>query len=420
MRKALLLTAFPMLCLGPYTHAATWYVDASVVSSGDGTSWETPFKTIQEGIDATSEGDAVIVGPGTYPESIQFKGTNILLTSTNPLDPDTVGQTLIHESGPGAAVTFDGTEHEGCVLRGFAIRDGYWRSGGAIDGNETLATIADNLITNNSASSEGGAIVGCHGVIRNNVISGNWGYYAGGALAYCDGLIENNIITGNCVGPGGPPSQSLSAGSGEHPTDVPTEVRPGAGLYRCDGVIRNNVIVGNNARGFNGGIFMIEGWGGGLAGCNGVIEGNVIRDNYADMGDGGGLYSCNGVIRNNTIVSNRADNGGGLSACDGIIRSCIVFGNTAPFAGAQVHASSDPTYSCIQDWTGGGEGNVNLDPRFVDAENGNFRLRVDSPCIDAGFNSPDLAEFDIAGMHRIMFGGKSLTVDMGAYEFYIN
>ncbi len=23
-------------------------------------------------------------------------------------------------------------------------------------------------------------------------------------------------------------------------------------------------------------------------------------------------------------------------------------------------------------------------------------------------------------MHRIMFGGKSLTVDMGAYEFYIN
>jgi hypothetical protein len=31
-----------------------------------------------------------------------------------------------------------------------------------------------------------------------------------------------------------------------------------------------------------------------------------------------------------------------------------------------------------------------------------------------------LPEFDIAGMHRIMFGGKSPTVDMGAYEFYIN
>ncbi len=56
----------------------------------------------------------------------------------------------------------------------------------------------------------------------------------------------------------------------------------------------------------------------------------------------------------------------------------------------------------------------------MDAENGDFRLLPDSPCIDASFNNPRLPETDIAGMHRVMFGGKSLTVDMGAYEFYIN
>lgn len=56
----------------------------------------------------------------------------------------------------------------------------------------------------------------------------------------------------------------------------------------------------------------------------------------------------------------------------------------------------------------------------MDAENGDFRLSPDSPCIDAGSNDADLPETDIAGMHRIMFGGKSLAVDMGAYEFYIN
>ncbi len=39
---------------------------------------------------------------------------------------------------------------------------------------------------------------------------------------------------------------------------------------------------------------------------------------------------------------------------------------------------------------------------------------------DAGFNDPDLAETGIVEMHRIMSGGKSLTVGMGAYEFYIN
>ncbi len=41
--------------------------------------------------------------------------------------------------------------------------------------------------------------------------------------------------------------------------------------------------------------------------------------------------------------------------------------------------------------------------------------------MDAGnTNGHGLHRTHIAGMHRIMFGGKSLTVDMGAYEFYIN
>ena len=44
--------------------------------------------------------------------------------------------------------------------------------------------------------------------------------------------------------------------------------------------------------------------------------------------------------------------------------------------------------------------------------------RHDSPCIDAGLNDPDLPETDIAGMHRIMFGGKSLAADIGAHEFF--
>jgi hypothetical protein len=40
--------------------------------------------------------------------------------------------------------------------------------------------------------------------------------------------------------------------------------------------------------------------------------------------------------------------------------------------------------------------------------------------MDAASNDPELPETDIARMHRIMFGRKSPTVDMGAYEFYIN
>ncbi|NQT83555.1 hypothetical protein HQ563_11045, partial [bacterium] len=72
-------------------------------------------------------------------------------------------------------------------------------------------------------------------------------------------------------------------------------------------------------------------------------------------------------------------------------------------------------------WTGGGEGNIAENPCFVDPEKSDYRLFHLSPCIDTGENY-SLAYFamDVRGMHRIMYGGKSLTVDMGAYEYYVN
>ena len=427
MTRPLNLLLLPVLFMPLLASGATWYVDASMASSGDGTTWEAAFKTIQEGIDAAAHGDTVIVAPGTYAGSIRFHGKNISLASADPLDPSVVAATTIQYGHP--VVAFYGTEDESCTLSGFTITRGSLGIGGWGSSGRTHATVENNVITLNQANAVGAGIACCDGVIRNNIISANWGFYGGGGLAYCHGVIQNNIISGNCAGPGGPPSLLLAVRSGERRTDVPTEVRPGAGLYCCDGVIRNNIIVGNRARGYNGGIFMIEGWGGGLAECNGVIEGNVISDNFADMGDGGGLYSCNGVIRNNTIVSNSADNGGGLSACRGAIRNCIIFGNAVFFAGAQLHASSDPTYSCIQDWTGGGEGNINLEPRFVDAENTDFRLLPDSPCRNAG-NTVAVLEVTLSlvgnGALISWSGGddadgnpcvSGAAVDIGAYEY---
>ncbi len=68
-----------------------------------------------------------------------------------------------------------------------------------------------------------------------------------------------------------------------------------------------------------------------------------------------------------------------------------------------------------------GEGNIDADPQFADPLTLNFGLRPQSPCIDAGDNgAPGLPETDVVGTHRIMYGGKSPTVDMGAYEYHIN
>lgn len=74
------------------------------------------------------------------------------------------------------------------------------------------------------------------------------------------------------------------------------------------------------------------------------------------------------------------------------------------------------TYSDVQGgWPGAG--NLNVNPQFVDAANGNYRLRWGSPAIDAGTNS-GAPPFDLEGVARPQdgnFDGVRVT-DMGAYE----
>ncbi|MDP2895872.1 MAG: choice-of-anchor Q domain-containing protein [bacterium] len=323
------------------------YVDRSVTSSGNGTSWQTAFRTIQEGISAATDGHAVVVAEGTYPEQIHFHGKRIRLRSTDPLDPVVVANTIIAAAKGGRVITFAGTEDETCVLSGFTIRNGKAPYGGGICGGtptiHARATIEHNVITGNSATGDSAS---------------------GGGIAFCDGRIQGNVILANMA-------------------------------------------TGQNAN------------GGGLGCCHGLIQNNVIGENFAE-GEGGGLFDCDSVIRGNTISMNSALSGGGLAACDGMVKNCIIWGNLPLGADGELYLSSVPSFSCIEEWTGGGKGNISKIPRFVAPENHDFRLKADSPCIDAGSNDPDLLEFDIAGAHRIMFGGKSLTADMGAYEFYIN
>ncbi len=240
MRNVLLVAGTSLsLCVSISTQGSqTWYVDCSVTASGDGTSWQTALKKVQDGIDKATDGDTVIVAEGTYYENVRFQGKNIVLTSTNPLDPAVIASTIIDGNQAGSVVTFAGTEDDSCVLRGFTIRNGKSSLGGGILG------------------SSGSQITGA--AVRNNIIRGN-SAEGGGGLFWCRGMIENNTISGNFA---------INRGNG-------------GGLSRCYGIIRNNIIAGNSA----------EADGGGLWDCQGKIENNTIHGNTAG-GEGSGLWLC--------------------------------------------------------------------------------------------------------------------------------
>jgi pectin methylesterase-like acyl-CoA thioesterase len=54
------------------------------------------FNTIQDAIDNSSNGDTVVVSPGTYDEKVNFYGRAITVQSTNPDDMGVVYGTIIN------------------------------------------------------------------------------------------------------------------------------------------------------------------------------------------------------------------------------------------------------------------------------------------------------------------------------------
>jgi parallel beta-helix repeat protein len=305
------------------------------------------FARIQDAIDASWDGDTIVVKPGTYNESISFNGRAITLTSEDPDDPSIVQSTVI-KSNSDYSVTFKWNEGSDSVLTGFTI------TGRGIYCNHTSPTISKNVIKNCTnqgifgqnnaaptisgntitANSEPG-IYWCDGPIQDNSISQN-----GAGIAYCNGTIANNVISENSN----------------------TKQGFGGGLYYCDGNVIGNVITGNYAA------FM----GGGLYGCDGQIVGNVIAGNKAALA-GGGLSNCNLSVRNNTIVGNRAgEDGGGLHSCTSLIRNNIIAFNRAGYAGG-IHGPSKNSYNNFWANAGGnlgggatvGPGDVIVDPSFA-------------------------------------------------------
>ncbi|UCG46920.1 MAG: hypothetical protein JSU94_15640 [Phycisphaerales bacterium] len=110
-----------------------YHVDKNGDDNNDGLSRETAFATIQKGIDTADAGDTVLIWPGLYNESINFKGRAITLKSA--------ADAAIIEAPGADAVTFHAGEGPASVLKNFVIRN----SGLAISLNYGSSPTISNL-----------------------------------------------------------------------------------------------------------------------------------------------------------------------------------------------------------------------------------------------------------------------------------
>jgi L-ascorbate metabolism protein UlaG (beta-lactamase superfamily) len=325
--------------------------------------------TVQGGVDAASNGDTVVVYPGTYVENVIFRGKRIVLTSRfyENGDFNFVRTTIIDGSRPARA------DSASCVLM--------------INGEDSAAVLQGFTLT----GGKGTAWTDEHG-------AGIYREGGGILIAASSPTVRFNLIAGNeIVNTNG----VTSTGGGG--------IRAGDGNPR----ILNNVIVSNAAR-YGAGIVLNY--------TGATVKNNIVYGNAGGQDYGGGAIWMNHdgpagkIIENNTIVFNPAG-GGGIYTWAGSsdVRNSIVWGNTsssAPQIGIRTGGSA-VTYCDIQGgWTGAG--NINSDPQFDDSS---FVLKTESPCVDGGdtaaaFTDPpdpsdgSLAAYPSRGSRRN---------DMGAY-----
>ncbi|MDL2224517.1 hypothetical protein LJB92_04305, partial [Bacteroidales bacterium OttesenSCG-928-M06] len=411
-----------------------WYVKSNGTTTANNasaaTSWDAACNDLQAVINTAAEGDEIWVAAGTYFPTLKaaevdekekattdrdkafvlkknvkiyggFLGTEATLNERSWESNKTVLSGDIGTEGDISDNCYHVVISAGDV--GDACLDGFTITGG----NANMNTLSSFTMVNDLKfqRSHGGGIfmVSSSPALTHLTITGNTSVSNGGGIRCKDSSSRlNQVVISENVSTGGNGGGAFSATSWLSLTNV--------------------VVRGNRAgtSGSGGGIYS--------SADSLLIMTNVFITGNTAGYCGGGMYNnfSSPTLTNVTICGNTANSESGgiynLSSSP-LIRNSIIWGNTGSnYFNVFNNPNSSPSYrySILEGEALSGNGNLDGTvtanaPLFVDAENGDFRLKKGSPGIDAGSDSLyDISMYgdkDLNGKQRFIY-----TIDMGAYE----
>ncbi len=325
------------------------------------------YGTIQPALTAASAGDTVLVAPGTYTgpgnRDLDFLGKDLVL-----LGEGGPAATTIECGGAAHGIALSSGETRAAIIEGLTVRgaDNRDAGGGIVLTSNASPTIRGCVVEHNQTDFYGAGIYATSGaspliencVVRDNMADGRAGRGGGIFCSSSEAKIVSCLIERNFA--------HLSGG--------------GIHCWAASPIVRGCIIRNNETDVRAGGVYCkVE--------SSPLLENCIIRDNRSALGGGSYCYvNCAPMFINCVITGNLATETAGGIFChvtsQPTLINCILRDDEP---GEIVLSGAEPVVRhCNVEGGWSGEGNIDVDPRFVSYRGFDLLLAPGSPCVDAG------------------------------------